>query len=157
MASVFYSDQYYKPTPGIGSGGDLKVLIGSYTFSSITIIGDVVHMFVIPAGFTPLFGRLVGDDLDTGIEALEIDVGIVGDSTKYLDSGVITGDTVAGGDHITVGISLALQEDLMTVTPTQVTTDVDCIATITAAAVGTGTGTITVYLCGVMNDPRIVA
>jgi len=156
MASTFYSDQYYKPIPGTGAGGDLKVLVGSYTFASITIINDVVHMFTIPVGFTPLFGWLVGDDLDTGTEALEIDVGVVGDTTKYLNSGVITGDTIAN-EKITVGIKIPLCEDLMTVTPTKVTTEVDCIATITAAANATGTGTITVVLAGVYNDPRIVA
>jgi len=155
MASTFYSDQYYIAGPGTGSGGDLKVLVGSYTFASITIVNDVVHMFEIPVGFTPLYGWLYGDDIDTGTEALEIDVGVVGDAQKYLDSGVITGDTVAGG-KITVGISIPLQEDLMTVTPTEIATAVDCIATITAAANATGTGTITVYLCGVFRDPRIV-
>jgi len=154
MASTFYSDQYYLPTPGVGEGGNLKALVGSYTFSSITVINDVVHMFKIPVGFTPLFGWLVGDDLDTGIETLEIDVGVVGDTTKYLNSGVITGDTGAPDEKITVGIRLPLQEDLMTVTPTEVSTEVDCIATITAAAAATGTGTITVILCGVMSDPR---
>ena len=156
MASTFYSDQYYKPIPGTGAGGDLKVLVGSYTFASITIVNDVVHMFTIPVGFTPLFGWLVGDDLDTGTEELEIDVGVVGDTTKYLDSGVISGDTIAN-EKITVGIKIPLVEDLMTVTPTQVATEVDCIATITAAAQATGTGTITVILGGVYNDPRIVA
>jgi hypothetical protein len=112
-------------------------------------------MFTIPAGFTPLFGWLMGDDIDTGTEALEIDIGVTGDATKYLDSGVITGDTIAN-EKITVGIKIPLQEDLMTVKPTEVTSDTTCIATITAAANAGGTGTITVILCGVYNDPRVV-
>ena len=156
MASTFLSDQYLKPIPGVGAGGDLKVLIGSYTFASITIINDVVKMFRIPKGFTPLFGWLQGDDLDTGTETLELDVGVTGDTTKFLDSGVITGDTIAN-EKITVGIKIPLVEDLMTVTPTATPADIDCIVTVTAAANATGTGTITVVLCGVVADPRIVA
>lgn len=155
MASTFYSDQYYKPTPGTGAGGDLKVLIGSYEFSSITVINDVVHMFTIPIGFTPLYGWLTGDIVDNAIETLEVDVGVVGDTTKYLNSGVITTDAITDW-RITDAIHLPLQEDLLTIKPTEVTTAVDCIATITAASSTTGTGTLTVILMGVYNDPRIV-
>lgn len=155
MASTFYSEQYYKPIPGVGEGGNAKLLYGTYTFTSITIINDVVYMFTMPKGFTPIHGYLVGDDLDTGIEALELDVGIVGDTTKYLDSGVITGDTASPDEKITVGIRLPLQEDLMTVKPTALAADTDVIVTVKAAAVGTGTGTITVWMLGVQNDPRV--
>lgn len=156
MASTFLSDQYGKPVPGPGAGGDVKVLMGSYTFASITIINDVVKMFKIPKGFTPLFGWLVGDDLDTGIETLELDVGVTGDTTKYLNSGVITGDTIAN-EKITAGIKIPLQEDLMTVTFTEITAETDCIVTVTAAAATTGTGTISVILCGVVADERVIA
>ena len=113
-------------------------------------------MFKIPAGFTPMFGWLVGDDIDTGTEALELDVGVTGDTTKYLNSGVITGDSASPDEKITVGIRLPLQEDLMTVKPTKVTSETDCIVTVTAAANAGGTGTITVMLCGVFLDGRVV-
>lgn len=155
MASTFLSEQYNGVVPGVGDGGNLKVLIGTYTFASITVINDVVKLFTIPKGFTPLFGRLVGADLDTGTEALELDVGVTGDTTKYLNSGVITGDTGEPNNKITVGIMLDLQEDLITVKPTAVTADIDCLLTVTAAANATGTGVVTVYLCGVYNDPRV--
>lgn len=154
MATII-SDQYNRPNPGVGPGGDLKVLIGSHTFAAAASAADIVKMFVIPAGFTPLFGWLTGDDIDTGTETLELDVGVTGDTTKYLDSGVISGDTIAN-EKITVGIKIPLQEDLMLVKPTEVTEDTDCIVTVTAAANAGGTGTITVILCGVVKDPRIV-
>lgn len=155
MASTFLSEQYNGIIPGEGSGGSLKVLFGTYTFTSITVINDVVKLFTIPKGFTPLFGKLVGADLDTGTEALELDVGVTGDSTKYLNSGVITGDTGEPNNKITVGIFLDLQEDLMTVKPTAATADIDCILTVTAAAAAGGTGVVTVWLAGVFNDPRV--
>lgn len=154
MATLL-SDQYNLPVPGVGAGGDLKVLIGSYTFATAASAADVVKMFKIPAGFTPLFGWLQGDDIDTGTETLELDVGVTGDTTKYLDSGVITGDTIAN-EKITVGIKIPLCEDLMLVKPTEVTAETDCLVTVTAAANAGGTGTITVVLCGVVADPRIV-
>ena len=154
MASEFLSEQFNSPAPGVGDGGSLKVLYGTYTFSSITIINDTVKLFVIPKGFTPLFGELVGADLDTGTETLELDVGVTGDLTKYLNSGVITGDTGEPDEKITVGIKLPLQEDLMTVKPTAATADINCLLTVTAAANATGTGVVTVWMAGVFNDPR---
>ncbi|MEE8208713.1 MAG: hypothetical protein V3T88_07180 [Nitrosomonadaceae bacterium] len=156
MASVdtlqFESDV---PNFGTGIGGSLKVLIGAIEIASALSTSDTINLFTMPAGFTPLFGRMVGDDIDTGTETLEIDIGISGDATKYLNSGVITGDTIAN-EKITVGISIPLQEELMTVRPTELTVDTDLIATITAAANAGGTGTLTVWLCGVMDSPRIL-
>ena len=154
MATIL-SDQIGKPVPGVGAGGDLKVLFGSKTFAAAPSAADVVRMFKIPQGFTPLFGWLMGDDIDTGTETLELDVGVTGDTTKYLDSGVITGDTIAN-EKITVGIKIPLVEDLMTVKPTAAAAEIDCIVTVTAAANAGGTGTITVILCGVVADPRVV-
>jgi hypothetical protein len=155
MASLD-TDQYDSKVPQIGSGGStLKMLYGTLEIGTAQSATDTVNLFTIPAGFTPFFGYMVGDDIDTGTEALEIDIGVTGDTTKYLDSGVITGDTIAN-EKITVGIKIPLQEDLMTVKPTEVTTDIDCIATVTAAANAGGTGTLTVWLCGLYNDPRVV-
>jgi len=154
MATV-NSDQYRKNIPGAGPGGDLKCLWGSYEIESALSTNDIINFFKAPAGFVPLFGWLVGDDIDTGTEALEIDVGITGDTTKFLNSGVITGDTIAN-EKITVGIKIPLQEDLMTVKPTALTAETDVIGTITAAANAGGTGTITLMMFGVYNDSRAV-
>jgi len=154
MATVL-SEQYNGVVPGAGDGGSLKVLIGSYTFATAASSGDIVKMFKMPLGFTPLFGTLTGADIDTGTEALELDVGITGDTDKYLNSGVITGDAGEPDEKLTVGILLPLQGDLMTVKPTTLTVETDCIVTVVAAANAGGTGTITVMLCGVYNDPRV--
>lgn len=143
------------PTPGVGIGGTVRALIGSIEIGSALTIGQDITMLKAPKGFTPLYGWLVGDDLDTGAEALEIDIGIAGDTTKYLNSGVVTGDTIAN-EKITVGIKIPLQEDLMTVRPTQLTADTDIIATFTAAPVAGGTGTLTLMMFGLYNDPQVV-
>lgn len=154
MADV-YSDQYHMPTPCVGPFGDLKVLYGSITLGSALSQGDVIHFFRAQKGFTPLFGWLQGSDIDTGSETLEIDVGIPGDTTKYLNSGVITGDTISN-EKITVGIKIPLQEDLMTMKPTMFGADTDIIGTITAAAAGGGTGVLTLMMFGIYRDSRVV-
>lgn len=154
MATTENTPQMIRPVPGTGEAGNLKVLMGSFTITTALAINSVINMFTIPKGFTPLFGAIQGSDLDTGTETLELDVGITGDTTKFLDSGVITGDTIAN-EKITVGIKIPLQEDLMTVKPTAFTEDTTCIVTVTAAAAAGGTGVVTVWLAGVYNDARV--
>lgn len=144
------------PRPGAGHAGDLKVLFGSYNIATALSAADTINFFTAPAGFTPLFGYLQGADLDTGIETLEIDIGITGDATKYLNSGVITGDAVTEIKPV-AGIWMPLAEELFTVVPTEFTADTDIIGTITAAAATGGTGVITLIMCGVYNDARVAA
>lgn len=142
--------------PGAGHAGDLKVLFGSKNISTALSASDTLNFFTAPAGFTPLFGFLQGADLDTGIETLEIDIGISGDATKYLNSGVITGDAVTEIKPV-AGIWMPLAEELFTVVPTAFTVDTDIIGTWTAAAATGGTGVITLVMCGVYNDVRVTA
>lgn len=140
--------------PGSGAG-TLKCLYGTYEIGTALSAADIINFFTAPAGFTPLFGWLQGDDIDTGTETLEIDIGIAGATTKYLNSGVLTGDTIAN-EKITVGIKIPLQEELMTVKPTAFTSDTVIIGTITAAANAGGTGTLTLVMIGLQDDPRVV-
>ena len=151
----FNSEQYNGGIAQVGTGdfGTMKVCYGTIEIAVALTIGQTIAMFTAPKGFTPLGGYLLGDDIDTGTEALEIDVGTVADSTKYLNSGVISGDTIAN-EKITVGIKIPLQEDLMLVKPTPFAEDTDIICTFTAAANAGGTGTLTLYMYGVYNDDR---
>lgn len=155
--AAYDSDQFGDTVAriGAGQGGDLKVLFGSYTIGTALSASDTVNFFTAPAGFTPLYGFLQGADLDTGIETLEIDIGISGDTTKYLNSGVITGDAVTEVKPV-AGIWMPLAEELFTVKPTAFTSDTDIIGTWTAAAASGGTGVITLVMCGVYNDPRVI-
>ena len=154
--AAYNSDQYgvTKSQPGAGPVGDLKVLFGTIEIGTAHSAADTINFFTAPKGFTPLYGYMVGDDIDTGTETLEIDIGIDGDSTKYLDSGVISGDTIAN-EKITVGIKIPLCEELMTVKPTQFTVDTDIIGTVVAVAQAGGTGTLTLWMVGMFQDPRV--
>lgn len=155
MAAV-NSDQYGVGVPRVGNGhfGDLKVLFGSYDITTALSASDTINFFTAPAGFTPLAGFLQGADIDTGTETLQIDIGISGDTTKYLNSGVITGDAVTEIKPV-AGIWMPLAEELFTVKPTAFTADTDIIGTITAAAQAGGTGVVTLIMYGVYNDVRV--
>lgn len=142
--------------PGAGGAGDMKVLFGSYNIATALSAADTVNFFTAPAGFTPLMGFLQGADIDTGTETLEIDIGISGDTTKYLNSGVISGDIVTEIKPV-AGIWMPLAEELFTVVPTQFTVDTDIVGTITAAAQAGGTGVITLIMMGVFQDVRVTA
>ena len=144
------------PRVGAGPAGDLKVLFGSIDIATAHSAADTINLFTAPAGFTPLFGFLQGADIDTGTETLELDIGITGDTTKYLNSGVISGDVVTDIKPV-AGIWMPLAEELFTVVPTEFTSDTDIIATVTAAAQAGGTGVVTVVMCGVFQDQRVTA
>ncbi len=152
------SDQYGAAfaQPGAGMFGNLKVLYGSIEIATAQAASDTVNFFTAPAGFTPLFGWLMGDDLDTdATETIELDIGITGDTTKYLNSGALNGDAITNW-RTTVGIFMPLQEELMTVKPTEFTSDTDIICDFNAAAATGGTGTLTLIMCGLYRDERVV-
>ena len=157
MATAYNSDQYGTSIARVGAGafGDLKMCYGSIELATAVVINDTVNVCTMPKGFTPMFGYIVGDDLDTGTETIQLDVGITGDATKYLDSGVVSGDAITSW-KTTVGVFMPLQEELMTVKPTQLTADTDLIVKVTAAPNAGGTGTLTVMMVGVYNDLRVI-
>ena len=142
------------PVPGHSS--NTMTLFGSIDIAVAQSTADIITLFTAPAGFTPLYGFLQGADLDTGTEALEIDIGITGDTTKYLNSGVISGDAVTEIKPV-AGIWMPLAEELFTVVPTEFTSDTSIIANITAAANAGGTGVLTCVMVGVYKDPRVAA
>lgn len=91
---------------GEGIGGPVANVIHS-TFEIETALeaNDTIDMFWLPK-CEVVWGFLQGDDLDSGTETLELDVGHPANSDyngsesadpdRFLDSGVISGDAVAG-------------------------------------------------------------
>lgn len=157
MAST-NSDQFgvLIPRPGSGPAGDLKVYYGTKAVASNPSASDTLNMFTMAKGFTPLFGWAYGGDMDTnGSETIQVDVGITGDATKYLNSGALNGDAVTNM-KTTVGIWMPLMEDLILVKPTELTADTNCIVTFEATAATFAAVQLTVVMCGVFNDSRVV-
>lgn len=81
---------------------------GSYTIAAAVEDGDIFEMCKLPAGAVVLGGHLYSDDLDTGTETLDMDIGWAanGGSGTYDSAdpdglgnlGVWTGDVFAAGN-----------------------------------------------------------
>lgn len=151
------SDQYgtTKPVPAPVLGGALVGLYGSVEISSSQSASDTINFFTAPKGFTPVWGWLYGDDIDTGTETYDLNIGTASDDDAYGNLGVLTGDAVAGIKPET-GISMPLGGTLLTTKPTELTADTDIIGTVVAAANAGGTGTVTLLMVGFYNDPRVI-
>lgn len=84
---------------GQGSG-NLCVAYGSYTLAANPTAADIIEFCRVPAGAVVLGGWLRGEDIDTGTEALDIDIGWAANGSDAADPdgfgnlGVITGDAV---------------------------------------------------------------
>ena len=152
MANV-NSTQHAATVQQGGSLGDAQWLWGEYEIAAALSSADTITFFEAPAGFTCLMGWLIGDDLDTGIETLEIDVDDASDADRFLNSGVITGDAVTG---IKPAASIWMPlTGIGILSPHTYTEATNVIGTITAAAATGGTGTIGVRMLGTIFDPRV--
>lgn len=98
---------------------------GSYTIAAAVEDGDIFEMCKLPAGAVVLGGHLYSDDLDTGTETLDMDIGWAanGGSGTYDSAdpdglgnlGVWTGDVFATGNVANVvGIHYPLAGILLT-------------------------------------------
>lgn len=63
------------PIGGYGGGGVLNQAWGHYTFAVNPTAADTIDLFRLPAGALVTGGWFRGVDLDTGTEALDIDIG----------------------------------------------------------------------------------
>lgn len=149
------SDQYgsTKRVPAPAIGGVAHMLVGTIEVSSAQSASDTINFFTAPKGFTPIWGWLYGDDIDTGTETFDMDIGTSSDADAYGNLGVLTGDAVTGIKPET-GISMPLGGTLLTAKPAELTADTDIIGTVNAAANAGGTGTLTLIMLGVYKDPR---
>lgn len=87
------------PVPGLSvPKGVLGVSWGYYTHGSNLAAADVIHYCKVPKGATVIGGFWQCDDLDTGTEELDIDIGWAANGTDAVDvdgfgnNGVLTGD-----------------------------------------------------------------
>lgn len=119
-----------------------------FTVATALAQNDTIRMFKLPKGAQPIGGYLAITDIDTGTEALELDVGIEANGVNSADpdffcnSGVITGDAGTGSDLLT---NAAEVRDFYGPFPVR-TLGAETYVTVTciAAANAGGTGTIVV-------------
>jgi hypothetical protein len=92
------------PVGGFAGAGVLNVAYGSYTLAANPTAADIIKFCKVPAGATVIGGWLRGEDIDTGTETLDIDigwaanggtgVGATADPDGFGNFGVVTGDVV---------------------------------------------------------------
>lgn len=135
-----------------GGAGNLSVAYGTYELGTAPSANDVIEFCRVPKGAVVLGGWLYGDDIDTGTEALEIDVGYAAngvdsaDPDAFLNSGVITGDAFATGNVSNVaGICYPLFGVLKD-GPLTLSAETVITGTVIAAANAGGTGTVSVVI-----------
>lgn len=86
------------PKAGTGPAGDVKAAWGTVTIDASSEDGDIFQAVRIPAGATVIGGWINTGDGDTGIEALDIDIGWAANGVDAADPdgfgnlGVWTGD-----------------------------------------------------------------
>lgn len=86
------------PVAGHGSHGNLKVATGTYEIAAVVEDGDIFEMCRLPANSVVVGGMLYADDIDTGTEALDMDIGWAANGSESADPdgfgnlGVWTGD-----------------------------------------------------------------
>ncbi|MCP5086485.1 MAG: hypothetical protein GY952_06760 [Rhodobacteraceae bacterium] len=86
----------YRPA----GGGALGFTYGVYEIAAVVEDGDIFQMCRVPAGATVVEGFVRADDIDTGTEALDMDVGWAANGSDAADPdgfgnlGTWTGDAV---------------------------------------------------------------
>jgi hypothetical protein len=140
------------PVGGLGLASQLCVATGTYELAENVEDGDIFEMCKLPPNAVVVGGMIYGDDLDTGIETLDMDIGWAANGTEAADPdgfgnlGVWTGDAITDWKPV-AGIMYPFQGVLLTTGPQKfsATTTVQIEANAAAATGGTGTVSVVVY------------
>ena len=143
---------YKKTGAGSGPAFNVKAAYGEVTIDSATEDGDIFEACWVPGGATVIGGWVVANDGDTGIEALDIDIGWAANGVDAADPdglgnfGTWTGDASSGGtteaiNHLALGGVLATAGPKTFTVPTKIQ-----LETNTAAATGVAMNVTVVVL-----------
>lgn len=134
-----------------GFSGQLSVAYGTYEVAANPTGGDLIVFCRLPAGATVVGGWFGGDDLDTGTEALDIDIGWaatadeVADPDGFGNLGVLTGDAITDLKPI-ASLWYPLQGVLLADGPKNFTAAATIQAVVNTPANATGTGTLSLVV-----------
>lgn len=138
------NEPVYKP-----GAGQVGVAVGVYELAANPSQNDVIRFCKLPKGAIAFAGWLTGDDIDTGTETLDIDIGWEANGTDAVDTdgfgnmGVLTGDTVTEVIPV-ASIFRPLQGVLNTEGTKTFAQETWVSGLVNAAANSGGTGTISV-------------
>lgn len=89
------------PVAGNGLAMGVYAATGTYEIAAAVETGDIFEMCKVPKGAVVFMGWVYGDDIDTGTEALDFDIGWKATATEVTDTdgfgnlGTIDGDVVS--------------------------------------------------------------
>jgi hypothetical protein len=165
MATVSTNQYSNGPIVGHGLSGNVKAWYGKYTYTTAPSANDLINLFRLPKNCLTLWGFVATDDIDTGTETLDIDIGFtangggaatlaIADGTTYtnvadgvadpdgfVNGGVFTGDAMT--DLMAAGTNW--RPFLHGTGPKFFSEETVVQAKIIAAAHAGGTGTL--YVC----------
>lgn len=154
MATTFVATRAASTFPVYKIGGGVMCAAwGVIEIAANPTAGDIYQMCRLPAGAVVLGGWLYGDDLDTGTESLNMDIGWAANADEIADPDgfgnldVLTGDSFALGNVANVaGLMYPLQGVLLTAGPKAFTAEtiIEVVCNVTAATGGTGTMSVVV-------------
>jgi hypothetical protein len=133
------------PVGGPGDAFNLKVATGTYEVAANPAQNDVIEFCKLPAGAVVVMGWLYGDDIDTGTETFDMDIGWSDDTDGFGNFGVITGDAVTELKP-EVSIFMPFGGVLRSAGPKKFTSETKIQGLVNAAANAGGTGTLTVVV-----------
>lgn len=131
--------------------GDLCCAYGTYEIAANVEDGDIFEMCRVPAGAVVVGGMIYADDLDTGTEALDMDIGWAANGSDAADPdgfgnlGVWSGDAITDWKPV-VGNMYPLQGVLLTAGPQAFVNETTIQIEANAAANAGGTGTLSVVV-----------
>ena len=139
------------PVPCVPTQGELGVAWGYYNLTAAPSMGDIIHMCKLPAGATVIDGWLIGADIDTGTETLDLDVGWAANGAEAADPdgfgnmGVLSGDATT--ERLPVaGIRVPFANIVQDSAYKTFTAETTVTVTVTAAAAMGGTGYLKVIV-----------
>jgi hypothetical protein len=130
---------------------------GTYEVASNLAAATVIEMCKVPAGAVVIGGEFYADDLDTGTEELDWDIGWFANGAEAADTdglgnmGVLTGDVFAAGNlaaeaGLCYNLASTIGSKLRTEGPLKFTRETTFGFTVNTDAATGGTGTVSLII-----------
>ncbi len=139
------------PVASAAAGGVLQAAYGTYTIATALGAADTIALCKLPPNATVIGGYVQAKDIDTGTEALDIDIGWAANGAEIADPDGFGNLGQWDGDAVSfvrpeVGNYYVLGGVLFTAGPKTFTAETTVQATCNVAANAGGTGNITVVV-----------
>lgn len=132
------------PVSLYAGAGVVQAAWGKYDLTAEPAAADTLTICKLPAGCVVLGGWLRGEDIDTGSETNDIDVGTAVDPDAFGNFGILNGAAVT--NYLPEGGFLIPLHGTLKDGPVSITAETDVIVTFTDDAATFAAGTVTVVV-----------